>query len=140
MSRSAAARGKDSTPRPDIRPCAPDAAAKAEAWSQIVDPTVSNRDFDALVAGLWTPGQEDLCVPYFDRYLEDAPRVAGRSQSFAADIAFAVPRIPMSLARLESFRDRLEAASAATDSTVLRRGWRDRVDDYDVALLVRRTD
>ena len=46
----------------------------------------------------------------------------------------------MSLARLESFRDRLEAASAATDSTVLRRGWRDRVDDYDVALLVRRTD
>ena len=101
---------------------------------------LNDRDFDALVAGLWTLGQDDLCEPYFDRYLEDAPRVAGRSQSFAADIAFAVPRIPMSLARLESFRDRLEAASAATDSTVLRRGWRDRVDDYDVALLVRRTD
>jgi aminopeptidase N len=115
----------------------PEAAAKADAWSQIVDPTVSNRDFDALVAGLWTPGQEDLCAPYLDRYLEDAPRVAQRSQSFAADIAFAVPRLPMGLARLEAFRDELDAASGRTDNTVLRRGWRDRVDDYDVALRVR---
>ncbi|WP_151084530.1 aminopeptidase N [Nocardioides cynanchi] len=115
----------------------PDAAAKADAWRQIIDPTTSNRDFDALVAGLWTPGQEDLCAPYLDRYLEDAPRVAERSQSFAADIGFAVPRIPMAVARLQEFRDRLDAASAGTDNTVLRRGWRDRVDDYDVALLVR---
>jgi aminopeptidase N len=115
----------------------PDPAAKAEAWRQIVDPTVSNRDFDALVAGLWTPGQEDLCAPYLDRYLEDAPRVAERSQSFAADIARAVPQLPMAVARLEAFRDRLDAASARTDNTVLRRGWRDRVDDYDVALRVR---
>jgi aminopeptidase N len=117
----------------------PEAAAKAEAWTQVVDPTVSNRDFDALVAGLWTPGQEDLCAPYFDRYLQDAPRVADRSQSFAKDIAFAVPRIPTSLARLDSFRDRLETGADRTDNTVLRRGWHDRVDDYDVALRVRRT-
>jgi aminopeptidase N len=115
----------------------PDAAAKADAWRQIVDPTVSNRDFDALVAGLWTAGQEDLCAPFLDRYLEDAPRVAERSQSFSADIAWAAPRIPMAVERLAAFRDRLEAASARTDNTVLRRGWRDRVDDYDVALRVR---
>jgi hypothetical protein len=43
----------------------------------------------------------------------------------------------MAVARLEAFRDRLDAASARTDNTVLRRGWRDRVDDYDVALRVR---
>jgi aminopeptidase N len=117
----------------------PEAAAKADAWTQIVDPTVSNRDFEALVTGLWTPGQEALCAPYLDRYLADAPRVAERSQSFAADIAWAAPRIPMAVTRLEAFRDQLDAASAKTDNTVLRRGWRDTVDDYDVALRVRRT-
>jgi aminopeptidase N len=117
----------------------PDADAKAEAWSRIVDPETSNRDFDALVAGLWTPGQEELCAPYLDRYLEDAPRVAERSSSFAADVARSAPRFPMALERLEGFRDRLETASEHTDNTVLRRGWRDTVDDYDVALRVRRT-
>jgi aminopeptidase N len=91
------------------------------------------------VAGLWTPGQEELCAPYLDRYLEDAPRVAERSQGFAADISWAAPRMPMALERLEAFRDRLEAASELTSNTVLRRGWRDTVDDYDVALRVRST-
>jgi hypothetical protein len=40
---------------------------------------------------------------------------------------------------LEALRDRLDVASERTDNTVLRRGWRDTVDDYDVALRVRRT-
>jgi aminopeptidase N len=117
----------------------PDAAAKDDAWKQLVDPTVSNRDFEALVTGLWTPGQEGLCAPYVERYLEDAPRVAERSQSFAKEVAWAAPRMPMELARFEALRDRLDAASERTDNTVLRRGWRDTVDDYDVALRVRRT-
>jgi hypothetical protein len=47
--------------------------------------------------------------------------------------------MPMALERLEAFRDRLEAASELTSNTVLRRGWRDTVDDYDVALRVRST-
>ena len=118
----------------------PEASAKAEAWSGIIDPATSNRDFDALVAGIWTPGQEGLCTPYLERYLQDAPRVAERSQSFAADVAFATPRFPMALPRLESFRDQLEAAAdATTNNKVLRRGWRDTVDELDVALRVRRT-
>jgi aminopeptidase N len=117
----------------------PEAAAKAKAWSRIVDPTTSNRDFDALVAGMWTPGQEELCAPYFERYLQDAPQVAERSQSFAAEISWSAPRLPMALDRLEELRNQLEAASEQTHNTVLRRGWRDTVDDYDVALRVRRT-
>jgi hypothetical protein len=44
----------------------------------------------------------------------------------------------MSLPRLERFRTDLEAAAAQTTNTVLQRGWRDDVDDYDVALTVRR--
>jgi aminopeptidase N len=115
----------------------PDAAAKADAWQRIVDPTVSNRDFEALVAGLWTPGQEELFAPYVARYLEEGPHLAERGQAFAAEIAFAAPRTPMALERLQRLRDDLDAASERTDNTVLRRGWRDTVDDYDVALRVR---
>jgi aminopeptidase N len=116
----------------------PDAAAKEEAWRGIVDPTVSNRDFEALVAGLWTPGQEEFFAPYLDRYLAEAPGLARRGTAFAAEVAFSSPRTPLALERLAGFRDALEAAADATDNTVLRRGWRDTVDDYDVALRVRR--
>jgi aminopeptidase N len=115
----------------------PDPAAKADAWAGIVDPHVSNRDFEALVSGLWTPGQEEFFAPYVARYLDDAPRIAERGQAFAADIAFSVPRTPMALDRLQGLRDDLDAASERTDNTVLRRGWRDAVDDYDVTLRVR---
>jgi aminopeptidase N len=116
----------------------PEAHAKEEAWQQLLDPHVSNRDFGAIVAGLWTAGQEDLVAPYLDRYLEDAPGMAARGQAFAADVALAAPQFPMSLPRLERFRTDLEAAAAQTTNTVLQRGWRDDVDDYDVALTVRR--
>jgi aminopeptidase N len=115
----------------------PDAAAKAEAWAKLSDPHVSNRDFEALVVGLWTPGQEDLVAPYVTRYVEEAPRLAARGQSFASEVASSGPRMPMALDHLQRLRDDLEAASGRTDNTVLRRGWQDAVDDYDVALRVR---
>ena len=77
----------------------PEARAKDEAWRQILDPHVSNRDFGAIVAGLWSAGQEDLIEPYLDRYLEDAPGIARRGQSFAHDVADAAPNVPMTLKR-----------------------------------------
>jgi aminopeptidase N len=116
----------------------PESAAKEDAWQRICDSNVSNRDFTALVAGLWTPGQEELFAPYLDRYLEDAPRIAERSQSFADAAADAAPRTPMGLDRFRRFRDDLDVASTGTTNTVLRRGWEDTVDDYDVAIRVRR--
>jgi aminopeptidase N len=116
----------------------PDPAAKEQAWQQLVDPHVSNRDFEAIVAGLWTAGQEDLVEPYLDRYLTDAPTIAQRGQAFAADVADSAPNLPLALDRFQRFRDDLEAAAARTENTVLQRGWRDVVDDYDVALAVRR--
>jgi aminopeptidase N len=116
----------------------PAARAKEEAWRQILDPHVSNRDFGALVAGLWSAGQEELVEPYLDRYLEDAPGIARRGQAFALDVGDAAPHVPMALPRLERFRDDMEHAAAHTDNTVLQRGWRDTVDDYDVALRARR--
>jgi aminopeptidase N len=116
----------------------PDPAAKEQAWQQLVDPQVSNRDFEAIVDGLWTAGQEDLVAPYLERYLTDAPTIAQRGQAFAADVADAAPALPMALDRFQRFRDELEAAADRADNTVLQRGWRDVVDDYDVALAVRR--
>ncbi|MBO0847236.1 MAG: aminopeptidase N [Nocardioides sp.] len=116
----------------------PETAAKEDAWGRIVDPAVSNRDFEALVTGLWTPGQEEYFAPYVDRYLEAGPAIAARGQAFAQEVAFSAPRTPMALDRLQRFRDDLEAAADRTDNTVLRRGWRDMVDDYDIALRVRR--
>ena len=101
---------------------------------------MSNRDFEALVAGLWTPGQAELCAPYVARYLAESPQIAARGQAFAQEVAFAAPRFPMPIEQLQQLRDDLEAAASATDSTVLRRGWRDIVDDYDVALRVRRAE
>ena len=75
-------------------------------------PHVSNRDFEALVAGLWTPGQEELVAPYVARYLEDAPRIAAaRVRRSRQEVAFAAPRMPMALDRLQRLRDDLEAAS-----------------------------
>ena len=118
----------------------PDAAAKADAWRQLTEPTVSNRDFEALVTGLWTPGQEELCAPYVQRYLDEAPGLAARGQAFSREVAFAAPRFPMALESLQRLRDDLEAAAdRADDNKVLQRGWRDLVDDLGVALRVRRS-
>jgi aminopeptidase N len=112
--------------------------AKEAAWRQVVDPTVSNRAFEALIAGVWTAGQEELAAPYLARYLEDGPRIAARGQAFGQEVAYALPWFPMSLERLEGFRSDLAAAVETVDNTVLRRGWNDQVDDLDVALRVRR--
>jgi aminopeptidase N len=116
----------------------PDAAAKADAWAKLHDPGISNRDFGALVFGLWTPGQEDLTAPYLDRYLEEAPAIAGRGQAFSLDVGQATPRFPMALPRLESYREALARAAATLDNTVLRRSWDDTFDDLGVTLRVRR--
>ena len=115
----------------------PDAAAKADAWTKLHDPRISNRDFGAVVFGLWTPGQEDLTVPYLDRYLDEAPGIAARGQSFSLDVGDATPRFPMALPRLESYRQALPTAAENLDNTVLRRSWDDTFDDLGVVLRVR---
>jgi aminopeptidase N len=121
-----------------VRASRPEARAKEDAWQKLVDPHVSNRDFDAIVAGVWTAGQEELVEPYLERYLDDAPRIAERGQAFALGVADAAPHLPMALPRFERFRDDLEDAAGRTGNVVLQRGWRDTVDDYDLALRVRR--
>ena len=116
----------------------PAAEAKAEAWASLHDPKISNRDFAAVVFGLWTPGQEELTAPYLARYLEEAPAIAARGQAFSLDVGDATPRFPMALPRLESYRQALATAAEDLDNTVLRRQWDDTYDDLGVALQVRK--
>jgi aminopeptidase N len=116
----------------------PTAEAKAGAWASLHDPKISNRDFGAVVFGLWTPGQEELTAPYLARYLEEAPAIAARGQAFSLDVGDATPRFPMALPRLESYRQALATAAEDLDNTVLRRQWDDTYDDLGVALRVRK--
>ncbi len=116
----------------------PEPAAKADAWASLRDPAISNRDFGAVVFGLWTPGQEELTAPYVDRYLEESPAIAARGQAFSLDVGQATPRFPMALPRLETYRQALATAAENLDNTVLRRQWDDTYDDLGVVLRVRK--
>jgi aminopeptidase N len=58
------------------RAARPDAAAKARAWESATgDATLSNHEAQALAAGFWRVGQEELTGPYVDRYVADLPQV-----------------------------------------------------------------
>jgi len=51
----------------------PDADAKADAWTQLVDnPEVANETHRSIAAAFMRPGQEELLEPYLEAYLEAA--------------------------------------------------------------------
>ena len=106
----------------------PDAAAKAEAWSLMVeDAGVSNRAYTALNEGFWNPEQLALVGPYLQRYLDEAPAVAAaRGQAYTHVLGRTFPAVPLS----DADRDALGRALARDDlPTLLRRHWQDRYDD-----------
>ena len=100
---------------------------------------MSNRDFEALVAGLWTPGQEELCAPYVARYLARRPRIAERGQAFAAGgrLRRAADADAAGPAPGAARRPRGRRPSGPTTPSCAAAGGTT-VDDYDVALRVRR--
>ena len=56
------------------RAARPDAEAKKRAWAAVTgDDTLSNHEADAIAEGFWRVGQEELCRPYVERYVESAP-------------------------------------------------------------------
>ncbi len=105
----------------------PTAAAKAAAWAALLEPDVSNRMFEAHAHGLWDPERLDLCAPYVDAYLEQAPAAAERrGQGFSLVVGRAFPAVEITPAQ----RDRLAAALASGSvPTVLARLWNDHLDD-----------
>ena len=67
----------------------PDPAAKAAAWTAATtDPTLSNHETEAVAAGIWQLGQDELCRDYVDRYAAELPAVwDARTPQVAGELA-----------------------------------------------------
>jgi aminopeptidase N len=60
------------------RASAPDAPAKAWAWQQLTGHDGrSNYELNALAAGFWHAGDQDILRPYVARYFSDVPSLSG---------------------------------------------------------------
>ena len=104
----------------------PTPEAKAEAWSWMTeDAEVSNRRFEAVATGFWSPAQSALVAPYVPAYVEVAPRLAGRGAAFAAAVGAAFPALHLDEGQLDLVRGALGGDVPA----VLRRAWEDALDD-----------
>lgn len=56
----------------------PTAEAKVFGWARFTgEVSASNYEIEAAGLGLWTAGQEELTIPYVDRYLAAVPGLAG---------------------------------------------------------------
>ncbi len=71
------------------RAARPDAAAKSRAWQAAVhDTSLSAYETEALAAGIWVSGQDELLRPYVQRYVDDLPGVwRARTPQVATDLA-----------------------------------------------------
>ena len=59
------------------RAARPDAAAKAEAWRLAVeDDTITNAQQNAICMGFWVRGQDELLLPYVERYFRTAEDIS----------------------------------------------------------------
>ncbi|UGB43987.1 ERAP1-like C-terminal domain-containing protein [Nocardioides sp. cx-173] len=105
----------------------PTVAAKDEAWAAATeDDRVSNRRYEALMHGLWSPEQADLLTPYVTAYWAVSPGIAERrGQAFSQVVHRAFPALALTTQQVAE----LETALAGDLPTVLRRGWEDRLDD-----------
>nr|WP_300044921.1 aminopeptidase N [uncultured Nocardioides sp.] len=56
-----------------VRASSPFAAAKEEAWTEVVDRNVPIQSASKVAGALWRPGQEEVLAPYTERYLEALP-------------------------------------------------------------------
>ncbi len=109
------------------RAAVPTPQAKDAAWSAMIeDDDVSNRMFEALSAGLWSPEQAGLLAPYVARYFAEGPAVAERrGQAFSQVVGRAFPVLYLDDDQIALW----ETALATHLPTVLRRSWEDRYDD-----------
>jgi aminopeptidase N len=56
----------------------PDAAAKEQAWRSVTrDAALSNHESDAVAAGFWQFGQDELLRDYVNRYAAELPALWG---------------------------------------------------------------
>ncbi len=113
-----------------------DPAVKAAAWARLTgDPVPSNREFEAIAAGLWDVEQTELLGPQVDAYLSRAvPLGARRGASHCNQLADAFPTVALTPAQITRLAETLDG-----DVPVhLRRPWEDQLDDLRRASAARR--
>ena len=62
-----------------VRTARPHAEAKDEAWTELFEKknVPGGPMLGALIRAFWQPEQDDLLLPYADRFLDEVPRLAG---------------------------------------------------------------
>ncbi|HTA03048.1 MAG TPA: aminopeptidase N [Streptosporangiaceae bacterium] len=121
------------------RAAIPSADAKAAAWAKITSGTLPNATFRAALRGFRDPDQDELLVPYTDRYYG---ALAGMWQDGASDMAqfftkVGYPDTVVSEAAIEATDAYIAAASPVP---ALRRLLTERRDDVARALRCRQRD
>jgi aminopeptidase N len=93
-----------------VRAAAPDAAAKAAVWQElVVDRAVPISPFRAVATAFWRPGQDHLLAPYAERYVEMLPDLNRGGMILAMTFTGRLfPRFAVD----EGFLDRAQAAAA----------------------------
>jgi aminopeptidase N len=93
----------------------PDAAAKAAAWAELLDPatTLSQYQLNALAGGIWVAGQEQLTQPYAARWFVDLPAMSefrgGYALTGIATLSFPALAVDLlTLERADILKHRLE--------------------------------
>jgi aminopeptidase N len=119
------------------RAALPDADAKEAAWEALFGPAdgLSNHLFTATVRGFWQPEQEELLLPFEERYFEAARKVTARR---GASIGAVAGRWGFPSRVAGSVAERcVQALAGEGVSPALARAWGDELDDLRRALRVR---
>jgi aminopeptidase N len=101
----------------------PTPEAKAVAWERLLgDDGLSNREFEAVSSGFWSPEQTGLVHDYLPRYLHEGLAAAQRrGPSFEERLGKAFPMVPFADEHVAALEDVLRGDVP----TVLRRAWED---------------
>jgi aminopeptidase N len=105
----------------------PTPEAKAVAWERLLgDDGLSNREFEAVSYGFWSPEQTGLVHDYLPRYLHEGLAAAQRrGPSFEERLGKSFPMVPFADEHVAA----LEEVLCGDVPTVLRRAWEDAYDD-----------
>jgi aminopeptidase N len=98
--------------RATCRALRPDRAAKEAAWTAALAPGQSIHMARAQAQGIWVPGQEDIMLPFRERYFTEA----------LPALAHMVPRIAARIARLLYPATLPDPATIAATDAALERG------------------
>jgi len=96
-----------------VRTARPHPEAKDEAWSELFEKkkVPGGPMLGALIRAFWQPEQDDLLLPYADRFLDEVPALAGGGMLMVFGLMFGMfPQVAD-----EAFRQRADEMAADPD-------------------------